>query len=164
MRRQRLLLAVGVLALTVGVVLGIGYATAADPVNHGISVTKGCSSPTSVGQPYSCTYSIRNNIDDAQDTLTVNGLVDVVHSAGGDVTSGNVFSQLRHGGRAVPARLLDSADLYGRRRLSGTGTDANPWAGATIVHAAVRLAASTCSVVLVLHGARRPTSISPVTG
>ena len=43
MRRQRLLLAVGVLALTVGAVLGIGYATAADPVNHGISVTKGCS-------------------------------------------------------------------------------------------------------------------------
>src|SRR4051812_4332395 len=95
MRRQRLLLAVGIAVLAVGAVLGIGYATAADPVNHGISFTKGCTSPTNVGQPYSCTYSIRNNVDDAFDTLTIDGLTDIVHSAGGDVSSGNRFSQLR---------------------------------------------------------------------
>ena len=74
MRRQRFLLAVGVLALTVGVIFGIGFATAADPINHGISFTKGCASPTNVGQPYNCTYTVRNNLDDAFDTLTINGL------------------------------------------------------------------------------------------
>src|SRR6476646_4125793 len=95
MRRQRLLLAVGALALTIGVVLGIGFATAADPINHGISFTMGCQSPTNVGAPYSCSYSIRNNVDDAFDTLTINGLTDVVKASGGDVNSGNVVSQLR---------------------------------------------------------------------
>jgi hypothetical protein len=104
MRRQRLLLAVGVFALTVGAVLGIGYATAADPINHGISFTKGCTSPTNVGAPYQCTYSVRNNVDDAMDTLTINGLTDVVHSAGGDVSSGNVFSQARPPARCRSAR------------------------------------------------------------
>src|SRR5262245_49106386 len=63
-----------------------------DDVQHGISFTKGCTSPTAIGAPYSCSFSVQNNVDEAQDTLTMNGLVDVVHSAGGDVNSGNVFS------------------------------------------------------------------------
>src|SRR5215203_4203317 len=95
MRRQRLLLAVGAVALIVGATLGISFATAADPVGHGLSFTKGCASPTVVGQPYSCTYTVRNNVEDARDTLRVDGLTDVVQSAGGAVSSGNVFSQLR---------------------------------------------------------------------
>ena len=44
-------------------------------------MTKGCVSPTQVGQPYTCTYTIRNDIDDAQDTLTINSLIDTVHAA-----------------------------------------------------------------------------------
>ena len=82
-------------AMAVCLVTVVGAALAVDPPNHGISFTKGCASPTAIGAAYSCTWSIRNSVDDAQDTLTINGLVDVVHSAGGDVSSGNVFSQLR---------------------------------------------------------------------
>ena len=62
--------------------MGGGAALAAD-TQHGISFTKGCVSPTQIGQPYTCTYSIRNDIDEAQDTLTINGLIDTVHAAGG---------------------------------------------------------------------------------
>src|SRR4051794_5466643 len=131
MRRQRLLLAVGVLVLTVGVVFGIGYATAADPVNHGISFTKGCASPTNVGQPYSCSYTIRNNVDDASDTLTVNGLTDVVHSAGGDISSNNVFSQLRFAVGPFLPGFSAPPSCTGGTGFSGTGTEANPWVGAT---------------------------------
>jgi len=29
-------------------------------VQHGIGVTKGCSSPTRVGDPYGCTYTVLN--------------------------------------------------------------------------------------------------------
>src|SRR5262249_41087542 len=80
-------------ALLVAAGVGGGAAYAAD-VQHGIAVTKGCNSPTAIGQPYSCTYVIRNTIDEAQDTLTVHSLVDVVHASGGDVSSGDVFSSL----------------------------------------------------------------------
>jgi hypothetical protein len=98
------LAAVAILAVTL-----IGSAGGQPIVNHGISFTKGCASPTQVGQPYSCTYTIRNTVDDAQDTLTINGLVDVVHSAGGNVNSGNVFSSLQF---VMGAR----ADVHGRKR------------------------------------------------
>ena len=60
---------------------------------HGISFTKGCVSPTQIGQPYTCAYSIRNIIDDAQDTLTIDSLSDTVHSSGGDVSSGNALAR-----------------------------------------------------------------------
>src|SRR4029078_7012822 len=97
MRRGRMLLGVGglIVAATMGLVL-LGSASAApgDPVTHGISFTKGCPRPTQMRGPDVCTYSIRNCVDDAQDTLTINGLVDTVHSAGGDVSPGNVFSPL----------------------------------------------------------------------
>src|SRR4051812_8378594 len=80
-----LLVAVGVMAVAG---MGGGAAFALD-VQHGIVVTKGCVSPTQIGQPYSCSYTVRNSNDDAHDTLTIDSLVDVVHSAGGDVSSGN---------------------------------------------------------------------------
>src|SRR4029078_4528676 len=128
MRRQVLLLAVGALALTVGVIFGIGFATAADPINHGISFTKGCASPTNVGPPHTFSYSVRNNIDDAFDTLTINGLTDVVHSGSGDVSSGNVFSSLRMVvGPFTPGFSTPPTCTVG----TGNGTDASPWVGAT---------------------------------
>jgi uncharacterized repeat protein (TIGR01451 family) len=109
--------------------MGGGSAFAADP-QHGISLTKGCVSPTQVGQPYTCTYSVRNTLDDAQDTLTINGLTDVVHAQGGDVSSGNVFSSLRLvigpylTGFSTPPSCTGPG-------LTGNGTDASPWTGAT---------------------------------
>jgi hypothetical protein len=44
-----------------------------------------------VGQPYSCSYTVRNNIDEAQDTLTISGLTDTVHAAAGNVVSSTVL-------------------------------------------------------------------------
>jgi hypothetical protein len=124
MRRLRLFGAFIVpLALIAGTVVGIqlALATAQDDVQHGISFTKGCTSPTSIGQPYSCSYTVRNNIDDAGDTLTISGLVDTVHAQGGDSSSGNVFGSLSMTGTG-------GASCTGG---TGNGTSGSPWNGAT---------------------------------
>src|SRR5262245_41823782 len=77
---------------------GSGTAATAD-TQHGIATTKGCDSPTLVGANNTCTYTIRNTIDEAQDTIEISGFTDTVHSAGGDVVTGtaadhNVLNQL----------------------------------------------------------------------
>jgi hypothetical protein len=79
-----------------GVVVGGAQVAGAKElvVTHGIGFTKGCTSPVSVGGPYSCSYTVQNVNDDAGDTLTISGLNDTVHSAGGDVSSGNIFSSI----------------------------------------------------------------------
>src|SRR3954452_24823919 len=115
-----LVMAVAVLAVAG---MGGGAALAAD-TQHGISLTKGCVSPTQIGQPYTCTYSVRNTIDDAQDTLTINSLVDVVHAQGGDVSSGNVLSSLQLVAAAGTPTCTGPT-------ISGNGTAATPWTGAT---------------------------------
>src|SRR5687768_3144110 len=91
-RRRRTVLGVmlTVIAVLIAGGMGAGTAAAQGPIQHGISFTKGCDSPTQIGQPYVCNYTIRNNADDAQDTLKINGFTDVVLSAGGAVSSGNV--------------------------------------------------------------------------
>jgi hypothetical protein len=108
-----------------------GSASALDVV-HGIGFTKTCLSPTNIGAQYQCSYAVENNIDEAHDTLTVNGLVDVVHSAGGDESSGNVFSvvPIDNCTTASGACTQSSATCTGGG-LVGTGTRANPWIGAT---------------------------------
>jgi hypothetical protein len=60
-------------------------------VQHGIGFTKGCASPAKVGDPYTCTWTIRNVLDDAQDTQTINQITDTVHAAGGNVSSSTVL-------------------------------------------------------------------------
>ena len=107
--------------------------------------TKGCESPTQISAPYKCTYSVRNTIDDNQDTLTINGLVDTVHAAGGNVSSGNVFSSLRF---EIAAGSPDVHRRH-RRRLSR-----EPVHRGLVLHAPGRLAPQR-AVVLVLHGAGR---------
>src|SRR5262249_15239119 len=93
MRRKRVLLGLGALVLTLGTVIGISMASAlANDVQHGIGFTKGCSSPTAILQPYSCSYSIRNSVDDAHDTLTISSLIDTVQ-ASIPTTSGNIVRQ-----------------------------------------------------------------------
>ena len=77
-------------------IVGSASAVVAADVQHGISFTKGCASPTQIGQPYTCTYSIRNNIDEAQDTLDDHR--PERHGAERRrprVAPGNVFSSLR---------------------------------------------------------------------
>jgi hypothetical protein len=128
MRRHRLLLVVGGLIVAAIAFAGLtGVASAAD-VQHGISFTKGCASPTQVGAPYSCTYSIRNNVDEAKDTLTINGLNDTVHAASGNVSSGNVFSSLKFeiGTPSVPG-APDPSCVGG----TGNGQPGTPFTGAS---------------------------------
>jgi len=97
--------------------IGIPSALAAD-VQHGIGFTKGCASPSNIGAAYACTYTVRNVLDEAEDTLTIDGLVDTVHAAGGDVNSGNVFSFLQ---------LVAAAGAPTCPGATGTGTAFDPW-------------------------------------
>jgi hypothetical protein len=90
-------------------------------LQHGIAFTKGCTSPTVVGDPYQCSYTVRNILDTAHDTLTIKGLVDTVHSSGGDVNSGNVIG-------AVQITVAGGATCVGG---AGTGTIADPYVGVT---------------------------------
>jgi hypothetical protein len=117
------------LPLIVGAALALSAlaaspATAQTSVQHGIGFTKGCVSPVAVGAQYSCSFTVRNVVDEAEDTLTFQSIVDVVHASGGDVNSGNFMSQ---------AQLDDggtSATCSGGS-ISGSGTPGDPWVGAT---------------------------------
>src|SRR5262249_37722386 len=97
--RRSWLFGVGGLALVAAVFMlmsaGVAGAVPLVDVQHGIGFTKGCGSPTHVGAAYTCTYSVRNVVDEAQDTLTVTGLNDTVLTAGGPVSSGNVMTSLK---------------------------------------------------------------------
>src|SRR5262245_58641031 len=95
MRKHRLRWIGAGAALVAIAVFSVTFASAQEPVQHGISATKGCVSPTVIDSPYLCTYSIRNNVDDAHDTLTINSFVDNVFAASGIQSSGNVLNQLR---------------------------------------------------------------------
>jgi len=107
-----------------------GSATAQD-VNHAIDFTKTCTSPTKIGDPYACSYMVLNDVDAAQDTLTVTGLRDVVHRAGGDVDSGNVFGTLQIDNcTTASGACTQSAATCTGATLFGTGTRVNPWVGA----------------------------------
>ena len=115
MRRRRVLLGIGALVLSLSVAIGVAYAAPGDPVQHGISLTKGCVSPIPICQAYTCSFSVRNTIDEAQDTLTFNELPDTVHASGGDVARASVQrAEVRD--RRLRARLLHSAVLLGSGR------------------------------------------------
>src|SRR3954454_7166782 len=110
------------LAATVLVALAISPGIAlAEDVQHGIGFTKGCASPTKVGDPYTCSYTVRNNIDDAEDTLTITSVTDVVHAASGDVNSGNIIG-------SVKINVLGGATCAA---ASGTGAVGDPYQGVT---------------------------------
>src|SRR4051794_35777125 len=97
-RRRYLSATIVAVALTAAAFGVIGALAAGDPVQHGISVSKGCTSPTKIGDPYTCNYIVRNILDEAEDTLTIDNVTDLVHAApqpGGDVSSGNVLSSLQ---------------------------------------------------------------------
>ena len=80
-RRLAVLLATaGLLATT----MFVGVAGVSATIgNHGISINKGCQSPTKIGDPYTCSYTVFNinPIDSVGDTLTFNSLVDTVNRA-----------------------------------------------------------------------------------
>src|SRR5215212_8578416 len=123
---RRLLTLLAVLAL-VGAI-GVSGAAAAD-VNHGIGFTKGCTSPTKIGDPYSCSFTVRNVLDQAQDTLTINSLVDVVHAASGDVNSGNILGSVQITTTTTATGLTQSGATC--TATGGNGTFANPYVNVT---------------------------------
>jgi len=96
-------------------------------VEHAITFTNGCTSPTQVNQPYTCTYSIRNNLDEVGDTLAIDGLGDVVHTGAGDVGAGNMFSSLRFEIGPFLAGFSEPPTCNG----IGAGTAADPFRNAT---------------------------------
>src|SRR4051812_49859728 len=81
--------------MLVALTVAPGITLAAPDVQHGIGFTKGCTSPTKVGDPYACSYTVRNILDEAEDTLSIDSLIDTVHSAGGDVDSGNIIGSVQ---------------------------------------------------------------------
>ena len=46
---------------------------------HGIGFTKGCASPTKIGDQYTCTVQVLNVVDSGHDTLRLTGLSDTVN-------------------------------------------------------------------------------------
>ena len=116
-------------AAVLGLLAFTGSATALDVV-HNVGFTKTCAISTNIGDSYQCSYLVQNSIDEAHDTLTVNGLVDVVHSAGGDQTSGNVFGLIQIDNCTTPTGACTQSSAS-CTALSGTGTRANPWTSVT---------------------------------
>src|SRR5712672_4757990 len=93
MRHYRAWLVLVGLSAIVGVfALGVAGASADVALQHGIGLSKGCDSPTQIDAAYTCSYTIKNVLDDASDTLTINQLVDTVNASGGPVVSGNILN------------------------------------------------------------------------
>jgi len=101
-------------------VFGVSSALADD--FHGIATAKQCTSPVKIGDPYTCSLQILNVVDiPANDTLRLTGFSDVVHSAGGNVATGNI----------MPTTGLVFSGAVACTGGSGAGTDADPYIGAT---------------------------------
>src|SRR5947208_14180141 len=80
-------------ALTIGLLGFAGVQSAHAVTFHGITLLKACNTTTKVGDPYVCQYQVVN-ADDNSESITVSSVVDVVHSAGGDDSSGNIIVAL----------------------------------------------------------------------
>jgi hypothetical protein len=128
MRRFGLSGLVGLCAVAGLLVFSAG-AGAQGEVQHGIGFTKGCTSPVKVGDPYSCSYAVRNILDAAEDTLTINGLTDIVHAAGGDVNSGNILGSVEITTTTTPTGATPSGATC--TATGGTGVFPTPYTGVT---------------------------------
>jgi LPXTG-motif cell wall-anchored protein len=92
-RRRFALTALFALVLAMApVMLGATAAHAAGPF-HGITLQKFCTSPTPVGDQMQCSFKV-TNADDNNENIVITSLTDVVHSAGGNVSSGNILGTL----------------------------------------------------------------------
>jgi hypothetical protein len=119
-RRRRTRAAFAVVVLT-GSLVAIA-AHGAPPIVHGIAFAKGCTPTSVVGGPDSCFYTITNNVDTAQDTLTISSIVDQVLTSP-PFTSANFLSS------ASLENVGSSATCSGG---SGSGTVAAPYVGSTL--------------------------------
>jgi hypothetical protein len=94
---------------------------------HGLGGSTNCSSPTKIGAPVFCTYTIRNNSDDFGDTMLAHSVIATAQGAGGSVISGNVFSSLQWVFTPAPGDPGAPTCTGG----SGLGTALSPRVGAT---------------------------------
>ena len=93
--------------MTLTIAPGVALATTG---NHGLGLNKGCASPTTIGDPYICDYTIFNinPIDSVGDALTFTSLQDVINRPGSP-TSGNILSlpginiTFTNGGAGLPS-------------------------------------------------------------
>jgi hypothetical protein len=125
MKHRSVVRVLSAFALVSGVWVAVltSAATAAAVPQYGIGFTKGCVSPTLVGAPYQCSYTIQNTFDTVGDTLTITNMSDVVHAAAGDVASPANYFALLHFDILAGSPVCTGG--------TGTGTIANPWIGVT---------------------------------
>ena len=162
MRRKRVLLGIGALVLVFGT-RARGRVCGGERIRHSTASRSRRAAPArrrSVSRT-TCTYSIRNKIDEAQDTLTINGLTDIVHAAGGDVSSGNVFSSLRFVIGAFLPGFSTPPTCTGRRRA--TAASAIRSAGRALTSCTLPFGSRINVLPFSFYTVRPPTSISPAT-
>src|SRR4051794_36872166 len=125
-RRVYWLAFAGAAALALGLVAG-----APAVVTYGVSVSKGCNSPTFVGKPMQCFFVFDNGNPsvNSHDTVTLSAVTDELTTANGTTTSGNILPQL----------LLVAQPLTGPNKpsctgpgITGSGKLDDPWLGATL--------------------------------
>src|SRR5215831_13454055 len=119
--RVRLRTRVFVGLVVVGAMLAFGTSSAFAAF-HGIGVSKGCTSPTKIGDAYTCSVQIFNIVDTGHDTIRISGLSDTVNAASGAVTTGNILPTVG---------LIFSDPTVTCTGGSGAGTAVSPYVGAS---------------------------------
>jgi hypothetical protein len=96
-----------------------------DDFAHGFGLAKGCTENVDVGDPYTCFYLTSNTplLDTALDTLTFTSLVDVVHAAAGDVSSGQLLPSLTVEAYVGGAQCYTDASQTTAVPVGGTGAN-----------------------------------------
>src|SRR5689334_15500084 len=74
--------------------LAVGSAGADIPVSYGVSVAKGCSSPTPVGQHFSCEYALGNTFSTSHETVVVTAAKDSANRRPGEGPNTNILPEL----------------------------------------------------------------------
>ena len=91
MKKPKLLL---LILFAMVVTFGLAGESVAD-LFHGLTTQKGTNPSTlAIGQNYHTTFRIKNDADDSNDTVVVTSLIDVIHSAGGYVSSGEIIGKV----------------------------------------------------------------------
>jgi hypothetical protein len=104
-------------------------------ITYGVSASKGCNSPTAVGQPDVCFYVFSNTGATSGDTVILTAANDVVRNDPSDLTDGGTTYNGTHADNLLHAlQLVFAAGPSGPPVCTGgagAGTVASPYVGAT---------------------------------